>query len=362
MTITTPQPTKRIEYIDALRGLTMILVVFSHVEMTSFGFSTPTFLNSFFMSFRMPLFFFISGFIAYKASVEWNLKQLWSMSKKKMMVQLIPTFVFGLVYAYAYFDADFMAFITHNGKLGYWFTIALLEIFLIVYATNTCLYCADHKTCRKRVFVALILLSIVLFLAKFVLKVFPALNEIGNVLTLHHTFNYFQYFAFGYICSMYKEVFNKLIENRIVITIILLLLALLYYIKQCYIGLHIGNSLDVWKMFDVLVELVLGYLGVIMVYNTIRIYQDSFTANTKLGASLQYIGKRTLDIYMLHYFLLPNLLFVAPYLLNGNCVVLELLSGLFISLAVIGVCLVISNILRTSPILAKYLFGVQKKK
>lgn len=57
------QPTKRIEYIDALRGFTMILVVFSHVEMTSLGFETPTFLNSMFMSFRMPLFFFISGFI-----------------------------------------------------------------------------------------------------------------------------------------------------------------------------------------------------------------------------------------------------------------------------------------------------------
>ena len=42
-------PKKRIEYIDALRGLTMILVVFSHVEMTSFGFETPTFINSLFI-------------------------------------------------------------------------------------------------------------------------------------------------------------------------------------------------------------------------------------------------------------------------------------------------------------------------
>ena len=88
MTTNTLQPTKRIEYIDALRGMTMILVVFSHVEMTTFGITAPTFINNLFMSFRMPLFFFISGFIGYKASIEWNLRTWWTMSKKKLLIQL----------------------------------------------------------------------------------------------------------------------------------------------------------------------------------------------------------------------------------------------------------------------------------
>lgn len=58
---------KRIKYIDALRGFTMILVVFAHIEAFSmFGMQHTTFLGSIFQSFRMPLFFFISGYIAFK--------------------------------------------------------------------------------------------------------------------------------------------------------------------------------------------------------------------------------------------------------------------------------------------------------
>lgn len=358
----TAQPKKRIEYIDALRGFTMILVVFSHVEMTSLGITPPTFLNSMFMLFRMPLFFFISGFIAYKAGGEWNWGKWCSMSKKKMLVQLVPTFIFGLIYAYAYFNSDFMGFVTHNGKLGYWFTIALLEIFLIVYTANTLLYSSNEKTFRKRMVVALILLSGGLFIAKFVLKVVPALNEIGNIFTLHHTFNYFQYFAFGYICSMNKELFNKVIDNRFVVTGLLLLFAAGFYVKQCYIGNFVGEGIDVWKLLDTFAELILGYLGLVIVYNTMRVYQGSFTSDTKIGASLQYIGKRTLDIYMLHYFLLPNLLLVSGFIQTWNNVVLELFVSVVVSLLVICVCLLISNILRTSPILAEYLFGVKPKK
>ena len=64
--------TNRLQYIDALRGFTMILVVFAHVEtyMLSIDPNT-TFISSLFISFRMPLFFFISGYIAFKSKKVW---------------------------------------------------------------------------------------------------------------------------------------------------------------------------------------------------------------------------------------------------------------------------------------------------
>jgi len=68
-------PKQRLEWLDALRGFTMFLVVANHTY--GFGFDTNT-KYSMFMSlcllFRMPLFFFISGFLAYKASFSWNLR------------------------------------------------------------------------------------------------------------------------------------------------------------------------------------------------------------------------------------------------------------------------------------------------
>lgn len=360
MSTHTQQPVQRIEYIDALRGMTMILVVFAHVEMTSFDFSTPTFINSLFMSFRMPLFFFISGFIGYKASTQWNWSTWWSMSKKKLLIQLIPTFIFGLLYTYLYCHEDFHTFITHNGKLGYWFTIALLEIFLITYTTSTCLYSSNQKTHRKRMLVALILLSGGLFLTKIALKMHPTLNEIGNVLSLHHSFNYFQYFAFGYICSMYRDDFNKLLENKYITAATILLFAAIFYTKQCHISSHVGASMNLWRMLDIASEMIAGYLGLLIVYNTFKTYQSSFTADKKMGKSLQYIGKRTLDIYLLHYFFLPYLPQVGKLLQTGHNATLELAIGGLLSLIVIGICLAVSNILRTSPFLAQHLFGAKK--
>lgn len=130
-------PTKRIEYIDALRGFTMILVVFSHVELFSFGLLPEnSLLNSLFIQFRMPLFFFISGYIAYRADKIWDGTTWFTHAKKKVLIQLLPTIVFGLSYVYTISSSDATTFFLSPLKFGYWFTISLLEMFLIYYTIN----------------------------------------------------------------------------------------------------------------------------------------------------------------------------------------------------------------------------------
>ena len=74
---TSLNPTKRIEYIDALRGFTMILVVFQHVAaycwmINGKGISIHDYLTQI----RMPMFYFISGFVLFKATVVWDWKQV----------------------------------------------------------------------------------------------------------------------------------------------------------------------------------------------------------------------------------------------------------------------------------------------
>lgn len=52
----------RLGWLDALRGFTMILVVTNHVALKSFGMQIRwSAALQFFLLFRMPLFFFISG-------------------------------------------------------------------------------------------------------------------------------------------------------------------------------------------------------------------------------------------------------------------------------------------------------------
>lgn len=53
----------RIEYLDAMRGFCMLLVVYGHLGL---GLSVDP-VRSVFATFYMPLFFFISGYLCYSS-------------------------------------------------------------------------------------------------------------------------------------------------------------------------------------------------------------------------------------------------------------------------------------------------------
>ena len=93
---------ERLEYIDAMRGFTMLLVVLGHVVVApTLPIVKPdTFSMTYlFLLFRMPLFFTISGYFAYKL-YDWNWNEYGSALLKKARVQLIPTAFFYGLYIY----------------------------------------------------------------------------------------------------------------------------------------------------------------------------------------------------------------------------------------------------------------------
>lgn len=354
-TIVKQAPTKRIEYIDALRGFTMILVVFHHLNLFSLDI-TNSFVNSIFISFRMPLFFFISGFIGFKANMLWNSNTYLAMNKNKLLHQLVPTLILGIIYTYVCLHSNLMTFIGNSAKLGYWFTIVMFEMYLILYTLNLCLYNSNFKIFEKRLVVSLVLLSILSFCLWLIFAKFPINYDVFCLLNLC---KFFPYFAFGIICSMNKDLFHRILENKYFTFIIIVLFSLGFYMKRFYLS---ASSNTILILLNFIVSCLIGFAGLLIVYNTFRVYKDSFSSDKKIGRMLQYIGKRTLEIYLLHYFFLPTLPWVGDMLSKYNNAVLELFIGLFISLIVIAVCLVVSNILRTNPILAKYLCGVKSKR
>ena len=92
---------KRINYIDALRGFTMLLVVYAHVAHFSFGVTSDnSVISALFRTFRMPMFFFISGYIAYRIESYWNIDTFKKIMKKKVVIQIVPASLFFCVYHY----------------------------------------------------------------------------------------------------------------------------------------------------------------------------------------------------------------------------------------------------------------------
>ena len=104
-----------------MRGFTMFLVVYGHVGLLCFTTDDPIF-NDFFMLWRMPLFFFISGFVFYKKELASTFQNVKSIIGKKFRIQVIPTLVF-IIIAYK------MALIDIHYEY-YWFTIVLFYFFV----------------------------------------------------------------------------------------------------------------------------------------------------------------------------------------------------------------------------------------
>lgn len=133
--------TKRLEYIDALRGFTMILVVFAHIinygyHITDAKAETMDTFNNLFIRFRMPLFFFISGFVLYKQERIWDKPFIKDFIKKKFFVQIVPTFIFLFLFAYLY-NINYIGSLSEM-KSGYWFTIEhyLNSLFCILFVSK----------------------------------------------------------------------------------------------------------------------------------------------------------------------------------------------------------------------------------
>ena len=157
---------------------------------------------------------------------------------------------------------------------------------------------------------------------------------------------------------MYKDIFHRLTENKHLITIAILMFSSLFYTKYKYLTPNVGSGTIIF-LTEIIVEMIVGILGLVIVYNTFRHYSTAFTSDKRIGFALQQIGRRTLDIYLLHYFFLPHLPELGRIMASGNNSALELIIVIGLSLAVIGICMLTSCILRTSPILGKYLFGAK---
>ena len=111
-----PQP-NRIGYIDALRGLAMIMVVYFHISAYGFG-SYELGYNDIIERFRMPTFFFISGWLFFKTGRIWDRQAVTNMIRKKFIVQIIPTVIFMLLYLVIFNLLDVSSFGSDKKDIG----------------------------------------------------------------------------------------------------------------------------------------------------------------------------------------------------------------------------------------------------
>lgn len=332
----------RIEYIDAMRGLTMILVVYSHICLFCLDDVLLGF-NSTFILFRLPCFFFISGWLFEPVSR----RPFLQIAHKKFKVQIVPTFIFLLLYAP---PPEFFHQLG-TAKGGYWFTFALFEYFII--------YMLSVRCCWRWTWLVALAVSVGSF--SFIANqnhlrlIAPDYSFLSPLLDIAGflSIGVWRYYLFFYIGTFVRQHFDAFVRFTNNPWIVIILIVVFWSIASTS---HPESAVLEYLRFS-----LGGIFGMFMMFVLFR-HSASWLKRLHISKPLQYVGTRTLDVYLLHYFFLPKFLAsYCPLLHSYNNSLLEFMVIIPIALIVVLISLITSYILRLSPFLAKYLFGVEKK-
>lgn len=333
----------RIEYIDALRGFTMLLVVFQHIATFCFNIHNKTgSFNYYVLQVHLPLFFFISGFVLYKAGVVWNLKHIARFFSKKVSVLLIAPFLFFLVYIHVS-HIPFLDAFTNKSKAGYWFTFMLFEYYVF--------YAAIRFMIRNEKWASIVLLVLGGVFYKInvpaIYDNIPLPESVKGALSIMY-WRFFLFFVLGTLTRKHPKLVEQHIDKG---GIVLTVSILFYFVVNGFRTLiHVNRSL---------IELLLTLSALVFLFALFRKKRAFFSKEHAIGRAMQYIGQRTLDIYLIHYFLIPrNLIAISPFEAHPMPTIADTFA-LIITLLVIGMSLLIGNIIRLSPFLAHWVFGAK---
>ena len=288
---------KRIEYIDHLRGLALMGVVWFHT-------AHPAFLD---FSWRIPLFFFISGifFRPYEPKVFF---------KKKINQLLVPTVFFYVLYCLFYvamWFGKFRSFTEFNPHMlidvvdlysgsesftmnpPLWFIFALLDIQLVM-------YCLLKLTSNR-----LIILFVAVAASVIGVKWF---YQVPSPFMISRSTPYFIYFALGFVMGM--PVLNVIDQGKGREYRLLLVLSMLFFMGSI-IGIY-ALGLNDSGSFGILYYMAVISFIILLIYVMQKVYKY------RICAPFDFYGKNTFVLLGIHEMVLTIMLLCVNHFFDGN--------------------------------------------
>ncbi len=293
-------------------------------------------------SFHMPLFFFLSGFVIKKSSV--SIVKFPQFLRGRICRLILPLLSVGTICTYCCRNSDFLTFIGGCLKGGYWYLWVLFVFSVIVFFFNI----ISEKLCKRRALYDIALAGVIVVILALISKSITMFcsEEMQQILIFDTSFSMLRAnvipFFFGVIVSKYDYV-NTIFKNRILYT-----LALLLYLPLSYFMIE-------FNMDNGLVRLVIIFSAIVLIGSLF------FTASPKakpIMDKLAYIGTKTLDIYVMHYFVLHsiNLAFLREFSETRNGFIV-LVAALLLSIVIALTCIFVGYIIRKSRLLGFIFLG-----
>lgn len=283
---------QRKEWIDCMRGITMLLVIITHCEfyLTS-GHSS---FSDFCVVFRMPLFFFISGYFAYSQRLKFSAPgKVIEPIRRRLLGVIVPTMVFCALFSILLISIENTSIsdILHDKyKGGYWFTLVSFEIFIICIPL---VFIANVNSIKRSIKILVFLSVMILFayLRDYIVADWRN-HPFVEVMSLEFTFEYLPYFALGIL----TRINEKFLTDSLARWWTIIALAAIYIIASSYAPQLKFGTQDM--RFLPFISIIL--ICIFLIFYKLR---NLFNRSNHVGQALSHIGRNTLQIYLMHYFI-----------------------------------------------------------
>lgn len=323
---------QRINYIDRLKGLAILLVVMGHVYGMALDL-TGNVAYRVIASFHMSLFMFLSGLVACSGIIApyWN----WRKMGRKVRGLLLPMLIFGLCFTMTFasdFCSGIIGFLESPNKNGYWYlmSLAVFYLSLSVFRLNV----------KKKWYIDVVL-TIGTWGGDIVL--WKLMAQRVDYFCLLNCGNFYLFFILGAFCSKYRLTDLLKRQKRVIVVGIIGYIALFGYTAHVHAVQSIVNHIG----------LPLCALLVI-----VPLFVNRESSDSIIERALGYVGRHTLDIYVLHYFIITNLNVVNDWVHNfDNVAFVQFLTILLLSSLIVCLCICAGLLLHRSRWIEKVVYG-----
>lgn len=330
----------RFVWLDIMKGFTIFLVVFGHV-FKSFGLLNTS-IFQWIQTYYMAFFFMLSGFLA------WNTlrKSAMTILKNKVRSLLIPFIVCGSAYSLSF--NEFHDYIWQFFHAGYWFLLSLFCCWLFFLVLQKILVTLKVR----RLFIVELVIMIIPFVGgQFLMKSIS--QEMIEIFSLNMTISFYRFFILGYFLGkIYNGQYNlnKTIQKLFTNKNLLLAMSFLIFVTMSL--LMISDK----KLLSVIPVTVIQLMMCLSLFGTLY-FSESFM-KPYMVKSLSWWGKCSLEIYVLHFFIVSH--FTIDSIRNFS-IGFQILIAFLISILTIFVTLGIASPISNNKYLAYIILGQRKK-
>lgn len=307
---------KRILYLDHLKGFAILLVILGHLY---FMYAPDSLVFSFLTCFHVPVFMFVSGFLARKKGNETFVHYV----LKRTKAILLPYLFFCVIYAYLDGIDSAYAYFFGFTRGGLWFlpTIwALNIIHFVIISLNPI---------TAKYWISIIVVEFILIAFRYMFSV-----EVSNAFLIRHLSTYWLIFELGYIWGYFKISLNDWQGG----------VAMLIFLVG-WSGIILYGISD-----NILSRMVLRFSSTIAI-----VYFFQKNESSKNNRLFSFLGTQTLAIYILHYRFLGELGDDFGNLFSDS-MLLQLIFYIFISSFIAVTCVLLKNFLSKNKYF-RLLFG-----